>query len=69
MVERSHRTLISVISKKIATEGNSWDRWLGFSLAAMRIGIPPLDPSSESERDIDETRSNKLVDRQRRPPK
>ena len=31
MVERSHPTLISIISKKIATEGNSWDRWIGFS--------------------------------------
>ena len=39
MVERSHHTLISIFSKKIATEGNSWDRWLGFSLAAMRFGV------------------------------
>ena len=39
MVERSHPTLISIFSKKIATEGNSWDRWLGFSLAAMRFGV------------------------------
>ena len=40
MVEEwSHRTLISIISKKIATEGNSWDRWFGFSLAAMRFGV------------------------------
>ena len=37
---------------------------LGFSLAAMGFGVPPLDPSSDSERDVDKTRSNKVVDRQ-----
>ena len=38
----------------------------GKRLRPAQYVVPPLDPSSESESDVDKTRSNKLVDRQRR---
>jgi len=39
LIERYHRTLVNVISKKIQTDAGSWDMYLNQALAAIRFGV------------------------------
>ena len=39
LIERYHRTLVDVISKKLATNEGTWDMFLNQALAAIRFGV------------------------------
>ena len=39
LIERYHRTLVDIISKKLQTDVGSWDMFLNQALAAIRFGV------------------------------